>query len=78
MQSSKPDLHITLAKHTILKNVSPEPVKSRGYMGLNKKGLSKVLWLLKCSYLPAFFLLFIPPRTTLITNFPTDLSKTGK
>jgi hypothetical protein len=73
IQSSKPDLHISLDTHTILKNISPEPVNSRGYLGSNKKDLSKVLWLVKCSYLSAFFFLSIPLRTTLITDFLTDL-----
>jgi hypothetical protein len=43
---SKPDLHITLDEDIIIKNVSPEPVNSRGCLGLNKKDLGKVLTLM--------------------------------
>jgi hypothetical protein len=42
-QPSKPDVHITLDEDIILKNVSPEPVNSRGSLGWSKKDLSKVL-----------------------------------
>jgi hypothetical protein len=45
-QPPKPDLHITLDEDIILKNVYPEPVNSRGCLGLNKKDLSKVITLM--------------------------------
>jgi hypothetical protein len=36
-QPSKPDIHITLDEDIILKNVSPEPVNSRGSWAGAKK-----------------------------------------
>ena len=47
----KPDLHITLEEDIILSNVNPEPVTSRGYLGLKKKDHERVLSLMVLVYL---------------------------
>jgi hypothetical protein len=55
----KPDLHITLEEDIILKDVLPEPVNSRGCLGLTKKDFDKVLSLMVVFiYSKAYYLFF--------------------
>jgi hypothetical protein len=78
-QPSKPDLHITLDEDIILKNVSPEPVNSRGCLGLSKKDLSKVLSLMVVVFLSSSFSFFIyPPLEALHQQFPYRSSENWK
>ena len=43
---SKPDVHVTWEEDIILQGINPEPVNSRGCLGLNKKDFAKVVALM--------------------------------
>lgn len=65
-QPSRADLHVTLDEDILLKNIIPEPVNSRGCLGLNKKDLSNVLTLMVVVLLTSqncFYWLFIQKRS---------------
>ncbi len=68
---TKADLLITPEEDIILKTVSPEPVNSRGCLGLNKKDLSKVLSLMVVVYLSSNLL-----KNYFLNHFSTLFIKT--
>ena len=43
---AKPDIHITWEEDILLKDIIPEPVNSRGCLGLDKKDYSKIMALM--------------------------------
>jgi hypothetical protein len=53
----KPDLHVALNEDILLEAVSPEPVNSRGHLGLKKKDLQLVFSLMVVVYFNLFFIL---------------------
>jgi hypothetical protein len=61
-QPFKPDVVITLDEDILLKNVCPEPVNSRGCLGLNKTDLCKVITLMVVVFISSNFLIifYIP------------------
>jgi predicted nucleic acid-binding Zn-ribbon protein len=61
-QPLKPDLHVTLEEDIVLKHVSPEPVNSRGCLGLSKTDYLKVLSLMVVFTLSSYFYLIIFPK----------------
>jgi hypothetical protein len=66
-QPHKPDVMITLNEDILLEDVCPEPVNSRGCLGLNKSDLSKVTTLMVLVFISSKFSLsfFIPFMSTL-------------
>jgi hypothetical protein len=52
----KPDIHVALNEDILLESVVPEPVNSRGRLGLKKKDLKTVVSRMVVAYfLPHFF-----------------------
>jgi hypothetical protein len=66
-QPHKPDVMITLNEDILLEDVCPEPVNSRGCLGLNKSDLSKVTTLMVLVFISSkfSFSFFIPFMSTL-------------
>ena len=68
---SKPDLHVTLNEDIVLDNVVPEPVNSRGHLGLKKKDLQTVLQRMVVVFNPHFMQISIG-TTFFINGFHQD------
>ncbi len=56
----KPDLHVALDEDILLEAVVPEPVTSRGHLGLKKTDLQLVLSLMVVVYFPSLLTYSFP------------------